>query len=134
MAATSFNTFTTAGNRGKPPKKKQTEKAVRMSQNELLDALNACFRDYRYNSLKALKQRLRQPEVFIKSSLESIATLVRSGPFNGNYRLNPEHEQLLNIGHETKDQAADEASLDEYDEEDDDDDEADFEDVKMTED
>ena len=73
-------------------KKKPTQnKAVRIPQGELLDALDKCFRRYKYWSLKALRNELKQPEAYIKQTLEEIAVLVRSGDFAMNYILRPEY-------------------------------------------
>lgn len=114
-----------AGAKGK--KKPQTDKAVRVSEEELLNLLTNCFKEYRYWSLKALKQRLHQPEAFIKSVVEKIAVLQRSGTFTGNWKIRPEYEAVT-AG--VKDEAAQE---DEDDEslKDEDEDMDDFEDVKM---
>ncbi|KAF4555370.1 TFIIF beta subunit-like protein [Elsinoe fawcettii] len=112
----------------KGKKKPQTDKAVRVSQTELMDMLTECFKEYRYWSLKALKGRLKQPEAFIKSEVERIATLIRSGPFTGQWKLRPEYEATLTGG--TKD-VKEEAAEEFEDDDDDEDDEGDFEDVKM---
>lgn len=109
--------------------KRQQEKAVRVSETELLDLLINCFKEYKYWSLRALKQRLKQPEIHIKTVIDKIASLVRSGPFAMHYQLRPEYASIS----ATEDRAAEEGEesdddmkLDEADEE-----EGDFEDVKM---
>lgn len=134
MAANqAFSSFVKATQARKPNKKKQQEKAVRISQEALLDALGECFKQYRYWSLKALKQRLHQPEAYIKSSVEKIATLMRSGKFAMNYKLNPESERVLNLDpNGIKEEAAEEDDVDDDDDDDGGDDD-DFEDVKMDE-
>ncbi|KAI5370000.1 Putative transcription initiation factor IIF, beta subunit, TFIIF beta subunit, HTH [Septoria linicola] len=130
-----FGTLTSkvgAGNKKKPAK----EKAVRMDKAALLDALKDCFKEYTYWSLKALRQRLRQPEAYIKETLDDIATLMRQGDFVQNYKLKPEYKLLLEQEGEdmsavkeeqalTKLETTDEGTGDEMDEDDD------FEDVKM---
>lgn len=127
-----FSSFVRATQSKKP--KKQQEKAVRISQEELLDLLVDCFKQFRYWSLKALKQRLHQPEAYIKSSVEKIATLMRSGRFAMNYKLNPEYERSLNIDtSDVKEEAAEEGEGEGDDYEDDDGADDDFEDVKMDE-
>ena len=85
-----FNAF---GLSSRPTSKKKPvkEKAVRIPQGELLDALDKCFRRYKYWSLKALRNELKQPEAYIKQTLEQIAVLVRSGDFAMNYMLRPEY-------------------------------------------
>ena len=132
LAKNPFGKFV-AANKTKSGKKKQQEKAVRISQEELLDALHSCFKQFRYWSLKALKQRLHQPEAYIKNTVEKIATLIRAGPFAMNYKLNPEYETSLNVDqNQVKEEAAEEGESDEDVKEDEGDDgEDDFEDVKM---
>lgn len=132
-AAQHFTNFTTGPSKTKTKGKKAMEKAVRISQEDLLDALNQCFKDFRYWSLRALKQRLHQPEAYIKSVIEKIATLIRSGPFAMQYRLNPEYERGLNIDNQKEEAAAVQEEEDEDDDDDDDmgADDDDFEDVKM---
>ncbi|PNS18592.1 hypothetical protein CAC42_5131 [Sphaceloma murrayae] len=111
----------------KGKKKPQMDKAVRVSEDELLDMLTTCFKQYRYWSLRALKQRLKQPEAFIKSGLDKIATLIRSGPFTGQWRLRPEYESTLSGTGNVKEEAAEEDEMEDEEE----DEGEDFEDVKM---
>lgn len=73
--------------------KPQENKNARIAQDQLLDKLFACFKEYRYWSLKALKDRLQQPESYLKDTLGKIAELVKSGPFALNYKLRPEYEE-----------------------------------------
>ncbi|OBW67767.1 MAG: U-box-domain-containing protein [Aureobasidium pullulans] len=127
QANQAFSSFIKA-TQAKKPVKKQQEKAVRVSQEELFDLLTDCFKQYRYWSLKALKQRLHQPEAFIKSTVEKIATLMRSGRFAMNYKLNPEYERTLNID---SNNVKEEVAAEEDDDDDDDEDEDGYEDVKM---
>lgn len=133
-----FNTFAMSSR----PKGKKTpvrEKNVRVSEQELLDRLYQCFRQYRYWSLRALKNELRQPEAFIKQTLESIATLIRSGDFAMNYKLKDEIERVANVKpEEVKEETAIVKSEDESSGEEDEDAEMDgdedlddFEDVAM---
>ncbi|KAK4983663.1 hypothetical protein LTR66_006504 [Elasticomyces elasticus] len=103
-----FATFVRQHQTSKGPKRKPVrEKAVRIPENQLIDALISCFRTHNYWSLKALRQHLDQPTAYIKSVLERIATLVRSGPFAMNYMLNPEFKASLQIDMtQVKDEAA----------------------------
>lgn len=126
-----FSSFTTTS-KPKGKKKAGKEKAVRMSQTEMYDALHRCFREYKYWSLKALRHRLNQPEVYIKSSLEQIGHLIRSGDFAMQYVLNPDYAASLDIKDgEVLDEAAkvESGESDSGDEADDDD--MELEDVKM---
>ena len=61
-----------------------------MPQNELLDLIYQCFREYRYWPFKTLKARLRQPEAYLKQTLEMVAHLVKSGDFAMTWELKPE--------------------------------------------
>lgn len=75
----------------KPSKlKAQENKTTRMPQNELLDLVYQCFREYRYWPFKALKARLRQPEAYLKQTLEMVAHLVKTGDFAMTWELRPE--------------------------------------------
>lgn len=75
----------------KPLKAKtQENKTTRMPQNELLDLIYQCFREYRYWPFKTLKARLRQPEAYLKQTLEMVAHLVKSGDFAMTWELKPE--------------------------------------------
>ena len=96
--------------RAKPNKPKpQENKAARMPRNELLDRLFACFAEYRYWSMRALRETLHQPEAYLKENLDSIAELVRSGQFNGNYKLRDDaRQEAFNL--EVKEEAAPEES------------------------
>ena len=73
-----------------PAKGRKKEKAARMPQNELMDMIFDCFKDYKYWTLASLKQRLRQPEAFLKETLDKVASLTRSGLMTGKYQLKPD--------------------------------------------
>ncbi|KAJ5591896.1 uncharacterized protein N7459_002265 [Penicillium hispanicum] len=75
----------------KPTKPKpQENKYIRIPQNELLDNIFGCFRRYQYWPFKALKATLRQPEAYLKQTLEMVAHLVKSGDFAMTWELKPE--------------------------------------------
>lgn len=75
----------------KPVKgKAQENKTTRMPQNELLDLIYQCFREYKYWPFKTLKARLQQPEAYLKQTLEMVAHLVKSGDFAMTWELKPE--------------------------------------------
>ncbi|EME49044.1 hypothetical protein DOTSEDRAFT_67924 [Dothistroma septosporum NZE10] len=97
----STSTFTFGSMTSKPgkghKKKPLKEKAVRMTTNELIDALQKCFTEYQYWSMRSLRKHLQQPEAFIKETLEGIAFLIKSGDFVGTYKLNDNTARLLNI-------------------------------------
>ncbi|PYH41220.1 transcription factor IIF subunit TFG2 [Aspergillus saccharolyticus JOP 1030-1] len=78
----------------KPAKiKAQENKTTRMPQNELLDLIYQAFREYKYWPFKTLKARLRQPEAYLKQTLEMVAHLVKSGDFAMTWELKPEAKE-----------------------------------------
>lgn len=102
-----------------PPKPKKGEhfKAARLPKNELLDLIWACFREYQYWSMKALRQRLQQPENYIRTVLvdDGIGVLHKSGPFANSYSLSPNWAAMID-GAEAKQEAAAEDDEDEGEE------------------
>ena len=69
--------------------KGQYERMARMPRNQLLGALFALFREREQWSIKLLREKTQQPEVYLKEVLSEIATLHRSGEFNGTWELMP---------------------------------------------
>lgn len=61
-----------------------------MPQNELLDRIFECFREFRYWPFKTLKAKLQQPESYLKETLEMVAHLVKAGDFAMTWELKPE--------------------------------------------
>ncbi|KAI3076350.1 hypothetical protein CBS147339_5184 [Penicillium roqueforti] len=78
--------------------KSQENKSTRMPQNELLDLIFQCFREFKYWPFKTLKARLAQPEAYLKQTLEMVAHLVKAGDFAMTWELKPEatHSQYSN--------------------------------------
>lgn len=126
-----FSTFTSGPKLTKKGKKAAKDKFVRMSRDDLYDALHRCFREYKYWSLKALRQRLHQPESFIKEVLDEIAELIRSGDFAMQYVLLPTYAASLNITDNALEEAAKVESGDSDSGDEEDDDDMEMEDVKM---
>ena len=60
-----------------------------MPRNQLLDALFTLFREREQWPIKLLREKTQQPEVYLKEVLSEIATLHRSGEFNGTWELMP---------------------------------------------
>ncbi|KAI9825968.1 MAG: hypothetical protein M1826_006859 [Phylliscum demangeonii] len=89
-ASAGFGSFIRLGATQRP--KGPDLKAARIPQNELLDLIYDCFRRYSYWSMKALKIELRQPEAYLKSTLEMVAELVKSGRFAMTWTLKPENK------------------------------------------
>jgi transcription initiation factor TFIIF subunit beta len=61
---------------------------ARMPRNQLLDLLFTLFREQPRWSIKPLRERTQQPEAYLKEVLLAIATLNRSGEYNGTWELN----------------------------------------------
>lgn len=92
-------------------------KTARMPENELLDRIFNSFSQYNYWSMKALKAAIPQPEVYLRSTLEKVATLNKTGRFANQW--------CLRDGFRANNEAAPDAQIEDNDEEDDE------EDVKM---
>lgn len=90
-----------------------------MPENELLDRLFRAFSEYNYWSIKALKAQIPQPEVYLRATLDKVATLNKTGRFANQW--------CLRDGFRASAEAAPEAPQ----VEDEDEDEEDEEDVKM---
>lgn len=75
-------------------KVKTDGRAIRMPKKDLLDLLFRLFDEYEYWSIKGLRERTRQPESYLKESLESIANLIKKGPYASRYNLKPEYKKL----------------------------------------
>lgn len=68
----------------------QDNKTARIPRNELLDLIYGCFRRHKYWPFKSLKAELKQPEAYLKQTLEEVAHLVKSGDFAMTWELKPE--------------------------------------------
>lgn len=93
-------------------------KTARMPENELLDKIFQAFSTYNYWSMKALKAQIPQPEVYLRSTLERVATLNKTGRFANQWCLRDGFRA-------TNEGAAPDAQIE------DDDEDEDEEDVKM---
>lgn len=82
-------------------------KAVRIERSALLDILFKLFEEYPYWSLKGLKERTKQPEVYLREVLESMAVLNKSGPYAMKYSLQQEYKQLSNNNAQEEEEGGD---------------------------
>ena len=101
-----------------------------MPQNELMDLIYNCFKRYNYWSTASLKAELRQPETYLKQTLDMIAQFIRQGSHAMTWQLKPEARIGIYSDAQYFDQVKDEAAPDigfdgasDYKDEDDDDDE-----------
>lgn len=104
-------------------KNKNEGRAIRMPKKDLLDLLFRLFEEYEYWSIKGLRERTRQPESYLKESLDSIANLIKKGPYTSKYNLKPEYKKLRDAERAAKigiDLNDDKEDKDGNDEEDDD--------------
>lgn len=112
-------TFDIQAARAKP--KSQDNKFARIPQNQLLDMLLKLFQEYKYWPIKALKDRTRQPEAYLRETLSKIATLVRTGQFANTWMLNKDAEEsnyLANLDEtDVKEEMAPEPEFNDDDEE-----------------
>lgn len=99
-----------------------------MPRNELLDALFQCFSEFEYWSLKGLREKLNQPEAYLKETLESIAILQKTGAFALKWHLKPEYKTRDRelIKKEVNEEMGTDGEGGDYDE-----DEDEFEDVQL---
>lgn len=109
-------------------KKVKTDgRAIRMPQKDLFDILFKLFDQFDYWSLKGLKERTKQPEVYLKETLEQIAVLIKKGPYALKYALKKEYKELKD--QERSARLGDLARDDEDDEEEDNEEDVEMEDV-----
>ncbi|KAG7194516.1 uncharacterized protein KQ657_004731 [Scheffersomyces spartinae] len=96
-------------------------RAIRMPKKDLLDLLFRLFEEYEYWSMKGLKERTRQPESYLKESLDSIANLIKKGPYTSKYNLKPEYRRLRDAERAARLGLEDNTGEDEKEDEDEDD-------------
>jgi transcription initiation factor TFIIF subunit beta len=70
----------------------QENKATRMPEAALVDALQKAFSRYKFWPMSALKKEFMQPEAWLKEVLGKIAVLVRTGPAANYYMLRVENQ------------------------------------------
>ena len=71
------------------PAKGQNERMTRIPRNQLLDMLFGLFREREHWTIKLLREKTQQPEMYLKEVLSEIATFCRNGEFNGTWELMP---------------------------------------------
>lgn len=108
------------------PVKGTFERMARMPRNQLLDMLFQLFQEQPRWSIKPLRERTQQPEAYLKEVLNEIATLHRSGEYNGLWELSEifarEGVKAENLPGASSETSIADAMMDDYDEDEDDDD------------
>lgn len=112
-------------------RKATDNKAARMPRTELLSALFECFAEHEYWSMKGLREKLVQPEQYLKEVLEDIAVCNRSGKYVGKWMLKSEYKNSAQKTSETGEPSALGASEVINIDDDDEDDLVEMEDVPM---
>ncbi|KAJ9669352.1 hypothetical protein H2201_000704 [Coniosporium apollinis] len=87
----------------------QDNKAVRIGETELINMIFDAFKEFQYWSLKALRDRTKQPESYLKETLDQIAVMVRGGAFTNLWMLKPENRDSVYGNMEPPKEAAPEA-------------------------
>lgn len=105
-----------------------------MDRSALMQGLFRLFGEYRFWGLREIKNRINQPEAFLKETLDNIAFMHRNGDAVGKWELKPEyrsHEGVSLRGGEGG--AAEDGFAPDFEEDEDEDAEAKFEDVELLE-
>lgn len=82
----------------------QDNKAARIPETDLMDALFKLFTEYPFWSMKLLRQKTKQPEAYLREVLSKIGRLVKSGPAANNWTLKPEWAATRNANWEALDE------------------------------
>jgi transcription initiation factor TFIIF subunit beta len=111
-------------------KRAQENKATRMPESALIDALQKAFQRYKFWPMSSLKKEFQQPEAWLKEVLGKIAVLVRTGQAANYYMLRPENQDI-GADIDVLEQAvkSEELAPEVKGEDDEDDEDVDFEDV-----
>lgn len=75
--------------------KKMENKTARWPENQVIDALVEAFSQYRYWSIKTLRSRIPQPDGYLRTCVEKIAKLHKSGPFANHWQLRDEYQGMI---------------------------------------
>lgn len=115
---------------------KQDNRVARIQRNALFDRIFSVFRQFKYCSMKVMRERVLQPEAYIREALEEIADLSKSGPFAMNWSLKPENLKGLDAAYADANGVApggpegvEDSDMGDIDDDDDDDDDVKMEDV-----
>jgi transcription initiation factor TFIIF subunit beta len=82
---------------GKETKKgmrKDDEKRIRLPKKQVLDLLFRLFEKTEYASMKSLVEQTDQSASYLKEVLPEIAELIKRGPYNSMWTLQPQYKDL----------------------------------------
>ncbi|KAJ3404347.1 hypothetical protein HDV05_007233, partial [Chytridiales sp. JEL 0842] len=79
-------------------KKTTLDKSERLPKEELIALLFSAFAEYPYWTFKALIERIKQPQTWLREVLTEVASLQKKGPYNGMYALKPEFGGVADAG------------------------------------
>lgn len=97
-----------------------------MERHQLRDMIFQCYDKFRYWTMKAFKNELKQPEAWLRENLDELAVLHKSGRFANHWELKPEYQKASMQGLEA---APDAIMVDDDDDDGDDDENIQMEDV-----
>ncbi|KAJ9109880.1 hypothetical protein QFC19_001859 [Naganishia cerealis] len=87
------------------------ERSYRMGKQTLIDTLFEEFSRFKYWSMRALKDRLRQPEAWLKECLSEVAQQEQEGPYKSLWTLKPQFAAVQGEADEGHMQAPDNQEL-----------------------
>jgi len=68
-------------------------RAARVPRNVLIDKVLDLFKEHRIWGLRDLKIKVEQPEAYVRDVLQEVATMWRSGDWNGKWELKNEYKE-----------------------------------------
>jgi len=76
----------------------QESKSIRtMTEDQLTDAIVERFREYRYVSVRYLKNHTNQPEAYVRTVLERVAERITAGPYTNHWALRSGVAEHMNV-------------------------------------
>ncbi|GMM44863.1 transcription factor IIF subunit [Pichia kluyveri] len=81
---------------------KQDGRNARLDRDVLMNILFKLFNEYEYWTLKGLREKTNQPEIYLKECIESIAVMERKGPYALKWRLKDEYKKSIDVEKKVK--------------------------------
>jgi len=70
-----------------------------MPRNQLLDLVFSLFRETPRWTIKVLREKTQQPEAYLKEVLGEVASLHRTGEYNGMWELKDNFKEGVGLSH-----------------------------------